>query len=1460
MKKMTTTMLLSIACVSGFAQSTWIDVTDSYVINPRFDNNDRSTGWSGSAFTAANPKENAEFYSRNYDAYQTITGLPVGKYRVSLDAFYRMGSSYNDYSLYKSGNYSSSQNAKLYATSSIGDYEVSIVPASSAALSESLGGAAAGVGGNGGWGGGWGNRDTYYIPNNMEAAYYWFEAGYYDNFVECQVGADGKLTIGVRKNTLINEDWTCLDNWKLEFYGELVNATSVTLSKSEVEAICSEQFSLTATVLPSNATYRQVNWSSSDESIATVDSKGNVTAIANGTCYIIATSKDGKASAKCKVTVSSGQATAENIVINEIMASNVDVYMDPSYNYGSWVELYNPTDQTVALGGLYVTDNANNLKKHRLIDSYGVLPAHGYAILNFDHHEVWTMPSYRQIDDDLDCEGGTIIISDGEKILARQDYPQAISRTSYARTTDGGSEWGVTGNPSPGTANQENGGFATVQLEAPTVDKDAQVFSGSMQVCVNIPEGATLKYTTDGTAPTLTNGEVSKTGLFTVDESTCYRFRLFQDGYLPSQVVTRSYIYDNGNYHFPIISVVTDKNNIYSKEYGVFQRSDNGRPGNGQSTACNWNMDWDRPVAFEYITADNKCLISQECNFAMCGGWSRAWEPHSFKLKAKKVFDFNNFFSAPLFENKPYIKNKTLQIRNGGNDYGCRIKDPALQQVVAKSGLKVDYQEWQPVHVFLNGEHYAVLNMREPNNKHFAYSNYGIDTDFMDQFEMSPDSGYVQMAGTEESFTRLVNLSENAADEATYAEICKLLDIDEYANYMAVEFYLGGTDWPQNNVKGFRDSNDGKFHFVLFDLDGAGSTTSPFNAFFGKEHYTFDKLYGYDYSKNESLENKHNTRDIKFVTLFRNLLNNETFRKKFIDTYCIVGGSVFQPKYVKSIIGEAADKLATGSYVNPYNTSNNLISKFGATSYNSTMVNQLKNCSNMQLSGETYQQASIGTNVAAAKVELNGMELPYSEFNGYLFAPVTLKAVAPAGYKFAGWASDTQTSATSIFDAGSSWSYYDGGSLDGKQWKATSYDTQDWKTGAAPIGYGKNEATETESNLSCYYFRKSFRLASEPSAEEVYKLNFTVDDGAIVYVNGKEVGRYNMPNGEVAYDDFASSYAPNNPDTGTMTIDASLFQKGNNTIAVEVHNNALNSSDILWDASLTVSKNSANGNYVSTETEYEMPSNGSQTLTAVFEKLADGDLKAEGITPVRVNEVSAANSMFINDYFKKNDWIELYNTTDEDIDIAGMYISDNLKKPEKYQVPTEDVRLNTIIPAHSYKVVWCDKLDNKGGDIHTTFKLAADGGDVLIKTNEYADTLTYTAHAGNQSFGRYPDGANQTYLMNVPTIGKANQLSSYDSLYVVPGDSDNPSSIVTSRQENGVSMAYVDGVVNVKSEDAAIMKVMVYGMAGMRMNADMALRSGGHFATVNVGTLPQGIYVVRVVTEEEECSLKLYVK
>ena len=1463
MNKITTTLtaLLLAICAQAAAPKAWVDVTDKYIRNPRFDGNDYWSYWEGTQFGAAGPHENAEHYQRNYDTYQNLSGLTPGKYRLSLSAFYRMGEAGDDYRIYSSGNYSENQHAKLYASSSKGTYQVSIAPSSSAALSESLGGNASEVGN-------WWNR--LYIPNNMQAAYFWFEAGYYKNTVQCEVGEDGNLRIGVRKDVTVNGDWTCLDNWKLEVYTEINPVTSITFDRAQIEMVIGQILTVEPIIAPADATIQAVTWKTNNDKVLSVDKEtGEIVALAKGSATVSAVATDGSLEyGNFKVDVLDNEPSSENIIINEIMAQNIDVYLDPNQNFGSWVELYNPTDRSVNLEGLYVTDDRNNLKKHKLVKGYGTLTAGGYAILNFDHHEVWTPMSYRQIDDKLDCDGGTIIISDGTTVFAEQEYPASIGRISYARTTDGGDKWGYTGNPTPAKSNAESA-FANEQLEAPVVDKNAQLFNGSMQITVSFPVGSTLKYTTDGTTPTLTNGEVSETGIFNINSTETFRFRVFKDGYLPSTVVTRSYITNDGNNPFPIISIVTDPDNIYSNNHGAFMTGQYGRPGNGRDDKCNWNMDWDHPVNFEFITTDNECVVSQECDFSMCGGWSRAYTPHSFKLKANKIYDLKNSFDYQFFEDKPGLKHKTLQIRNGGNDNNCRITDAAIQGIMTQDAkFYVDYQAWQPVRVFINGQHYAVLNMREPNNKHHAYANYGIDSDEMDQFEMSPDSGYVQMEGTKDSFDRWYELSKTATKEESYEEIKTLVDIDEYINYMACEFYAGGTDWPQNNVKGFRDRNNGKFHFVIFDLDFALGTNDPFENFFGKKNFTFDKLRGYDYSRNVNVQGQQRLREIQFVTIFENMLKNNDFRRRFIDAYCIVNGSLFDPERVQKIVNERASYLATGGYVNPWSSANNL-----ANSYNSyrqsSMISKLIGRQEMALNSAQQFAANLSSDLAEAEILINDQPLPTGKLNGILFSPVTIKATAPAGYKFKGWRKGTSSMvASTIFETTTSWKYYDKGSLDGTNWTASNYNDDSWKSGAAPLGYGKTQTTTTESKRPTYYFRKTFTLSDAPKTTDDFELNFNVDDGWIIYINGVEAERHNMPSGYVGYDSYSSTYADGQYDNGTATFKSSLFKKGQNVIAVEVHNNNSTSSDIFWSAELIKNSLSTSGtSYAYTDSVIHINSPKNISYIAEWEKMTDEEMIAEGLNtaPVVINEVSASNSVYVNDYYKKNDWIELYNNSSDDVDIAGLYISDNLDKPTKYKVPENDVALNTVIPAHGYKVIWCDKLDNISDVIHTSFKLGAEGGDIIILKRDaegnvtYSDTITYIEHLGQQSFGRYPDAGTKTYVMDKPTPGKANIYTTYAVEYVKPIPEPVPDAIAMVR-DGGMTIAYVNGVVNVKSEDYTISSVNVFNASGSKVAGNI-IRSNGSFVSINVSTLRTGIYVATATnTNGDECKIKFVVK
>ena len=1156
---------------------------------------------------------------------------------------------------------------------------------------------------------------------------------------------------------------------------ETVLVTSLKLPKSRFEVEQGQDYQLTTTMLPANATNKVLTWTSANTSVATVDANGLVTAISQGNSVVRAKTTDGSGlSASCLIIVTAGAPTADALVVNEVMPANIDQFMDPSWNYGGWVEFYNPTDREVSLAGVYVSDDAANLSKHRMPSSADVIvKAHDFQTLWFDHYDGRYSPS--QVSFDMDYDGGTIYFSDATgKVLSSVTYPAAYTRCSWARTTDGGDEWGWTSTPTPAASNAGSD-FATQPVEAPQVNLSSRLFSGTLTVKATIPEGATLCYTTDGSTPSLTNGTQS-TGTLTkaITKTTVLRLRTFKTGMLPSSIVTRSYIRKERDYNIPILSVVTKNENLYSTSYGIFSTGPNGRAGNGQDALCNWNMDWDRPVNMEILdvqaTDAEQMLVNMEVSMAPTGGWSRAWSPHSFKLKANKLYEGRNYYDYPIFDAKPYIKNKTLQVRNGGNDNNCRFKDPALQQIVARSGLNVDYQEYMPVHHFINGTYKGVINVREPNNKHFVWANYGWDSDEIDQFEMSPDSGYVQMTGTKGQWDLLYQLAKQAAQPSYYSRICDMLDVEELANYMAVEFYLSNWDWPQNNVKGYRPLvENGRFRFVLFDLDGSFNSGNPFSTFDNKQTYTFDQLRG-EYSGRKTAE-------IEFVTLFQNLMTNDTFRKLFVDAFCLVAGSVFEPMRCSEIINELAERVSPEMAFNgesPWSTARSIESSLSA-SRQSNMIGYLRNYSRMRLSTTPSMTGTMTANTDGAHIFVNDLPVPTDRFSGTLFAPATLRAAAPAGYDFKGWYGSETSGELVLFDRGSVWAYYDQGSLDGTSWKTSTYAAKQWAQGEAPLGYYTSDwgnqrgyrttldyGDDAQNKRPTYYFIKQVTLDDTPSDDDRFTLDYTCDDGFVVYVNGTEAGRYLMPSGTPTYTTYASSYAPGNPETGSLTMAPSLFHKGNNTIAVELHNNNGSSTDIYWDAALSTTQTDNDGFLVSTEETYTLPEGSDFNLVAMFEPTPSTEAPR---IPVRINEVSASNDTYVNDYWKKNDWIELCNTSDEDIDVEGMYLSDKVDNPHKYRIAAG--RINTVVPAHGYLVVWCDKLEPIRA-VHADFKLSADSGYVVLTNadDSLADTLQYCGHDRDHSVGRYPDGADYVYVMGRPTIGQANTLTLCDTLHI----------------------------------------------------------------------------------------------
>lgn len=1074
------------------------------------------------------------------------------------------------------------------------------------------------------------------------------------------------------------------------------------------------------------------------------------------------------------------------LVINEIMARNIDTMIDPSFNYGGWIELYNPTSSAISLNGMYISYDQSNLKMVQLTSSHGSVPAHGFKTLWFDHYSnagggwgggsnEYSNDANKQINFKIMPEGDTLYISDKNgKVIITQICPRAIARTSYARVTDGGDEWGYTYTPTEGKSNVGSI-FADEQLDMPLVDHTGTVYTKPFDIHVDIPEGATLRYTTDGSVPTLENGSTSEDGVFNIGEQKnyVYRFRFYKDGYLPSDVSTNTYIYNMTNYYLPIVSIVTDSKNLYDNKIGVFVDGTNGtsdsggyRFVHGKDGTSNKNRGWERPVNFELLVPDSAaeyCMaLNQMVNLQISGGWSRHFPPSpSFKLKANKVYGEKNYFDYPIFSQKPYIKNKAILVRNGGNDCDCRIFDAAIHEIINSSGFYLDCQAYQPSHVFVNGKYQFMFNIREPNNKNFAYANYGIDKDNVDQFEYG-GGGYTQKAGDDTKFVEWTTLCNNLAskpdDEDIWRQICELCDIDEICNYFAAELYVGSEDWVKNNnnTKGFRDRNDGKFHFVFFDVDEGFNRNNfdKFNANKGNQGGGNDPWGWGGGWGGGGWGGGGGWFDSKSLTdLLSNLLAHQGFRKQFIDTYCILHGSVFatgrSSKIIRAMAAYSEAALALDGKdpwdtpnLTKYNLAGNeisgrtLLNKITNTEKRTERIRQMQNFFSLPNGYDVV----IKSDLSKAELLLNDVRIPTGKFDGTVFAPAVLTTDAPSGYVFKGW---------KIEGAGD---------------------------------------TKTES--------------------------------------GKE-----------------------------LDLEA-IFSGVSSRV----------------------------------------------TVTAQYEAIPDSDIianrKEVAYAPIRVNEVSAANDIYVNEHCKKNDWIELYNATDMTINVAGMYISDNPNKPQKYQIPAGNPDQQTLIQPGGKLIIWADKLESidpvftamplnvvRDGiwfsNIHSDFKLGnEDDKEVIITSSDafiannpefceahpsfryFADHLVYKAHKHDQTVGRYPDGGNNLYIMNRPTISTTNTLHTCDEFIGVDDGViiDDPSAIENILAENDKINIRFSGTELLITSSAATAQLDIYSAAGQHQQSlKVNLESGN--ASVSVGNLPAGVYVATVkASNGSKSSCKFLVK
>ncbi|MEM9415456.1 MAG: metallophosphoesterase family protein [Planctomycetota bacterium] len=168
-----------------------------------------------------------------------------------------------------------------------------------------------------------------------------------------------------------------------------------------------------------------------------------------------------------------------------------------------------------------------------------------------------------------------------------------------------------------------------------------------------------------------------------------------------------------------------------------------------------------------------------------------------------------------------------------------------------------------------------------------------------------------------------------------------------------------------------------------------------------------------------------------------------------------------------------------------------------------------------------------------------------------------------------------------LLSPGSQWSYWDAGRRPDGDWYVPDFSDADWQRGRARLGYGDDgEATvirfgdDPQDKHPTAYFRTTF-VADRLDGIERLSVDVLADDGFVVYLNGQEVARRRMPDGEVLHGTYASDRPANEDLFEALDIDTSRLIEGENTLAIEVHQIGADSSDLSLDARVRVLRRAA---------------------------------------------------------------------------------------------------------------------------------------------------------------------------------------------------------------------------------------------------------------------------------------------
>lgn len=295
----------------------------------------------------------------------------------------------------------------------------------------------------------------------------------------------------------------------------------------------------------------------------------------------------------------------------------------------------------------------------------------------------------------------------------------------------------------------------------------------------------------------------------------------------------------------PIVSIVTNRSHLFSS-------SKNEETGGiyiytGAPVGSGIGRDWERPISFEIF--GSSLDFTADCGTKIHGGHSRLPEKnpkHAFRIMFKSKYGPKKLY-YPVFGKRGVDNFEDLVLRTFfGNawthwDEGNRVKAQYTRDLWARSvqeRLGHPHSKGQPVHLFLNGMYWGMYNLCERINKEHCAENYGGKKGDYDVIKVEETEGEkIEAAdGTLDAWNEMISVVERVgkgSKDAYYqlqgldskgqpnADIEPLLDLENFADYMLINFYGGNTDWDHHNWYAFRNSKNPThgFRFICWDTE-----------------------------------------------------------------------------------------------------------------------------------------------------------------------------------------------------------------------------------------------------------------------------------------------------------------------------------------------------------------------------------------------------------------------------------------------------------------------------------------------------------------------------------------------------------------------------------------------------------------------------------------------------------------